>query len=155
MKNYKKILIIVLGTCLLLGTGCINEDTEGNKIGDEIIRCLNEDDTEGLKDVFCAETQTSTDLDNQIEAGMDFFDGKVDSHFDAGVDGGESVTNGETVEQHYTIDYYELKTDTGKLYEVICEGYFISEENPDKVGVSIINIVDEDGNVCKIGEWIK
>ena len=154
MKNYKKTLIIVLGICLLLGTGCINEDVEGNKIGDEIIRCLNEDDTQGLKDVFCAESQTSKDLEDQIQDGMDFFEGEVTDPNEANVDGGESVRDGETVEQHYSIEYYELKTDTGKTYEVICSGYFICKEDPDVVGVTYIDIYDEDGNVCKIGKWI-
>ena len=154
MKSYKKILIIVLCVCLLLGTGCINEDTEGNKIGDEIIRCLNEDDTQGLKDVFCAESQISKDLDDQIQAGMDFFDGKVAQSNAANVDGGESVRDGETIKQDYRIHYNELKTDTGKTYEVICQGFFICEEDTDVVGVSEIDIYDEDGNVCKIGECI-
>ena len=31
MKNYKKILIMALGTYLLLGTGCTNKDNEDNK----------------------------------------------------------------------------------------------------------------------------
>ncbi len=154
MKNYKKTLIIVLGICLLLGTGCINEETEGQKIGDEVLRCLGEDDTQGLKDVFCAESQTSKDLENQIQVGMDFFDGKDTSHFDAAVGGGESVRDGETVEQYYGIHYNNLKTDTGKTYTVICDGYFICNEDPDRVGVSEIKIIDEDGNECKIGEWI-
>ncbi len=155
MKSYKKILIVLLATCLLLGTGCImNETTEGKKIGDEVLRCLNEDDTEGLKDIFCAETQTSTDLDAQIEAGMDFFDGKVTKSYTPLVDGGESVTNGETDKQDYTIDYLNIKTDTGKTYEVICSGYFICKDNPDVIGVSEIDIYDEDGNLCKIGECI-
>lgn len=154
MKKYKRISIIVLGACLLLGTGCINEDVEGNKIGDEIIRCLNEDDTEGLKDVFCAETQTSKDLEDQIQDGMDFFDGKVESHFDAGVDGGHVVQDGETVEQDYSIRYDNLKLDNGKIYTIIAVGYFICEEDLDVVGVSEIDIYDKDGNVCKIGECI-
>ena len=141
MKKYKKISIIVLCVCLLLGTGCINEDTEGNKIGDEILRCLNEDDTEGLKVMFCAEIQISKDLDNQIQDGMDFFEGEVTDSNEANVDGGESVRDGETVEQHYRIHSYYLKTDKGKTYELKCYGYFINNEDPDKVGVSEIDII--------------
>ena len=154
MNNYKRILIIVLGACLLLGTGCINEETEGQKIGDEVLRCLGEDDTQGLKDVFCAESQTSKDLENQIQVGMDFFDGKDTSHFDAAVSGGESVRDGETVKQSYSISYNELKTDTGKIYTIIVVGYFIDVNDPDRVGISEIDIYDDEGNVCKIGEWI-
>ena len=54
MNKYKKTLIIVLGTCLLLGTGCINEETEGQKIGDEVLRCFCTEYTLKPKCIICA-----------------------------------------------------------------------------------------------------
>ena len=154
MKIYKKILIILLATCLLLGTGCVNLENEEKQHCKEVIRCLSEDDTEGLKNMFCVETQNSKDLDEQIEAGMEFFDGKVLSYNEPICSGGESVTNGKIVEHDYGGDIMKIKTDTGKIYSLMVYEYLVNEDNPDIVGISEIDIYDEDGNVYEVGEFI-
>ena len=159
MKNYKKILIVLLGTCLLLGTGCIGVDVNvyAEKNCKEVITSLSKDDAEGIKETFCIESQGNEELEDQIEEGIDFFDGRVVSYNDYIFmsQEGESYGEGELVEQDYTATCSEIKTSTGKTYSITIYAYSIDDECPDNVGISEIDIYDEDGNVCIIGECIE
>ena len=154
MKNYTKLIIVLLSVFFLVGTGCENVGKAGEKKYKEVINCLSEDDSEGLKNLFSIESQKNKDLDSQIEAGMDFFDGKLVSYSYINVVDGNSVVNGETVEEHYTATSYEVKTSKDKVYMILVCAYSINDDYPDRIGICEIDIHDEDENICKIGEWI-
>ncbi|MCM1334619.1 MAG: DUF5104 domain-containing protein [Bacteroides sp.] len=54
--------IIALGTIFVVTLFlCCSCDTPGQ--GDELIRCLNERDAEGIKDLFCEKVRGSTEVD--------------------------------------------------------------------------------------------
>ncbi|MBQ5317879.1 MAG: DUF5104 domain-containing protein [Oscillospiraceae bacterium] len=158
-------LVLIFFCCTLLG-GCNNrlndefkspihqETNNESNLVDNVINCFDEEDSEGLKKLFCQQTLEKTpDLDKQIESAMEFYEGKSVSH--GAVIGNEGVTmdNGQVIRKDYNPQIPDLITDTEKKYYIVISSYVINTKYPEKVGVSKIKILSEDA-VVEIGEYI-
>ena len=63
----------------------------------ELLRYLENDDTEGIESMLCDITKAAPDTEEEIIAAMEFFDGKVTSRDRELIGSQESVRKGETV----------------------------------------------------------
>jgi hypothetical protein len=74
-----------------------SETKEKLEISREVIRCFNENDTQGLKNLFCAKTQGLADIDEQMQTGFDLINGSISSFNEEDLLGseGKSIENGK------------------------------------------------------------
>ena len=158
-----RIISVILGVFLLYGcmfsnNNNINTEKEQRLLAEKIFLCLDEDDTDSLKKLFCQKTLDEyEDIDKEIFRAMIFYDGKTvsyDSKSISNSDGG-SYKDGNLVKLR-TSGYIEnIETSSGAKYTVRFYNYLISEENPEKVGISKIVIISDDGEECSIGELVR
>ena len=138
-------LLMILSTAFCL-EGCksreqrlseetVYEDAQMNAMNKKVVKCINEQDKEGLKKLF------SKDVQNHIED----LDGKIDEMLEAFK--GESIVSikSEPVDSSRTYDYgkksitiygdYELNLDNGKKYILLISYCDTDDENKSSVGI--------------------
>ncbi|ASS38399.1 DUF5104 domain-containing protein [Mogibacterium pumilum] len=111
------------------------EDAQMNAMNKKVVKCINEQDKEGLKKLF------SKDVQKHIED----LDGKIDEMLEAFK--GESIVSvkSEPVDSSRTYDYgkksitiygdYELNLDNGKKYILLISYCDTDDENKSSVGI--------------------
>ena len=153
-----KIIYIILATILMTFSGCNMEHVNPDKVSKEhmkqVLDYLSNDDTEGLKDMFCEEIKSSDkiDLDEQLDEAMKFFDGKVESYDDFTRPNIEKVEGGGQKEVSI-MPSATVKTDTGKSYKVRFNAYIVYKEDKEKVGISDIHITTSDEKGLTVGDY--
>ncbi len=126
-------LIFVLGSC---GKGATETQC------DEIVRCFEERDSEGLKELFCAKVKKSTlgELDNQITAFFDRLGTETIVSYSWSAGGREtSYRKGKITSQESTPDI-EIDLSNGDKIYLFYWWYQINDEDPDEIGISQITI---------------
>lgn len=138
-KIFLLLFIIVTGI-LLIGCNKItfrlgrNESAKKYDIAvemsEEIMRCFNEEDTEGLKSMFFANDLPTNNLDKQIKEAFEFYKGPSVSYEFNMVASGEDVSNGETTKLDIEASNNDIKTESDEIYKIIFHSYIIynSEE---------------------------
>lgn len=120
----------------------------------EIIRCLEEKDSDTLKSMFCKKLLNNYEnIDEDIEQAMNFFQGNITSYGNVLYGDDDSFINGECVKFIASPSIDSITTDTGKEYTVIYNEHIIDAENPEKIGISYIEIIDENNDSCQIGDF--
>ena len=153
-----KIIYIILATILMTFSGCNMEHVNPDKVSKEhmkqVLDYLSNDDTEGLKDMFCEEIKSSDkiDLDEQLDEAMKFFDGKVESYDDFTRPNIEKVEGGGQKEVSISPSAI-VKTDTGKKYKLNFHAYIVYKEDKKKVGISEIIIETDDEETIIVGDY--
>jgi hypothetical protein len=153
----KKILQVILPMimCINIFTGCdmtVISD-QNTAISEEVLRCLDEDNAEELKSMFCPKILNEvTDLDDQIKNAMEFYDGKTISHGNILGTSGRSVRGGEIIISDANPYICDIITDANKKYNIKIDSYTIYAEDVSRVGISEILIRTSDGLECKIGD---
>ena len=110
----KKLILIIMALLLLiLNTGYRSATDPGYEQASEILRCFDEEDSEGLKSLFCEEIQNTHNLDEDIKNALDIYQGKTISYKIIGGTGGETDENGKIVLKDENIQIGEIKNDTG------------------------------------------
>lgn len=157
-----KIFTLLLLFCFMfVFTGCsqvksLSSDNEAEQKCAELLQYLSDDDKEGLKSMFCSITRSSQDLDEQIQVAMKFFEGKVSNHDPfIEINEGKSVRNGKITRFDIGPWITGIVTDEGKKYEIVFCSYLINSEDQEKIGLSELTIIAEDGEECKVGEYIE
>ena len=120
----------------------------------DLIGYLENDDAEGIKSMLCDITKSSSDTEEEIEAALVFFDGKVTSRDEELTGSEESVTNGQIEYLIFSSYIGSIETDKNKTYEIKFYAQVVNTENPNKEGISEIIITDEGGNECIIGAFL-
>ena len=97
----------------------------------EIIRCLEEKDSDTLKSMFCEKLLDNYEnIDEDIEQAMVFFQGNIISYGNVLYGDDDSFRNGECVKFIASPYIDSITTDTGKEYTVIYNEHIIDAENP-------------------------
>ncbi len=115
----------------------------------EVLRCLNEEDVDGFKELFSDYAISQMDdLDEQIQAAMEIFDGKAISyeHVHSGRAG--HVAYGYYKEKSLGIKIENVVTDTGKSYNVYFSVWDVYDGSPNREGMykfSITEFQESDG----------
>ena len=117
----------------------------------EIIRCLEEKDSDTLKNMFCEKLLNNYEnIDEDIEQAMVFFQGNITSYGNVLYGDDDSFINGECVKFSASPIIDPITTDSGKEYSIVYNEHIIDVENPEKIGISYIEICDENNNSCQI-----
>ena len=82
-----------------------------------------------------------TDIDTQIDEAFDFIDGEIVSY-----DEPFSSASGGVEKKSYGAQTQNIITDKGTEYKISFEGWLTNEEEPEKVGVSYIRVIDMTGS---------
>lgn len=154
MKILKCSLCLILS--VLFFTSCNSIQTNENSYDCcvEIIRCLEENDVAGLKKLFCPKILSGySGLDDEINEAMNFFEGQVISHDNFQHPCSSQKEKGKWVRYEYSPYMNNIKTDKNKTYNIKFYLITIWENDVDRVGISEINITDENGEKCFIGDY--
>ncbi len=152
MKKYILLLICVIS--LFCGCGMTIKESDRYIYSTEILRCFDEKDTKGLKDMFCPKVLENIDnLDVQIENAMEFYEGKMISHGTITGGEGESVRDGIVTEKRISPRINDIETSAGEKYEILFYVWIICDEGEKRVGISEITITNETGEKCVIGDY--
>jgi len=159
MKKY--FLAVVALSLILAVTGCnrdkyINQTKASHDQATEILRCLDEEDVEGLKSMFCGEVASSHDLDEEIVEAMEFYSGKSVSFSSILVGGGDSMEDGELTDSHIEYSIESVETDEDATYKIVTHSYLVYKENPKFIGITYITIIDTETDArVELGEYVK
>lgn len=157
----KKLLTIILLLIITLTvSGCFSSgkksDTAiGREQAEEILRCLNEDDIEGLKSMFCKGISDTHNLDKEIAEAMEFFDGEAVSHDKVLVGGGDLLKEGKIVDRHIGYSILNIKSNKGNNYKIVTHSYLIYDMNTDYIGITYLKVIDNNTEqMVQIGDYV-
>jgi hypothetical protein len=158
MKILKSAVLIFFALMIVFTSSCgrnLKPLTDFDQMCEEVLTYLDTDDVEGLKSMFCEKTIKETpDLDEQIEAAMEFYEGKTVSHGNIlGVES-DSVDNGVTTEHYIGPHITRIETDSGDKYDIVICSYLIYSKDTTKEGITEIDIYNEDKMKCTIGKYM-
>ena len=164
--------------CALLQGGCSLPRTDSaieHELSSELLRCLNEDDVAGVEAMFCEASRARPELKGEIERGMAFFEGRVetdkrryylfglvsssDNDWTVISASSQSVDHGRVLKYYVNPHITGIVTDAGKRYEMYIYYYETCVGHEDLEGVSEIYIreVLQDGTKgekCVIGRYL-
>ena len=151
----RMILILLFAVMCLSLTSCTIETKENvvDRYSNEVLRCFDERDAEGLKEMLCPKITQMYDIDEQIETAMNFYVGSNSSHGSITGGEGEGVDEGVKIYHRISPRIQDITTDSGNSYEIKFYMYIVCEENQEKVGISEITITNEYGEECVIGDY--
>ena len=172
LRDEKKMTLAICFSLLLwLLSGCgsslitsrlnqLNKETALAKesqleTSEQVLSCFSEKDIEGLKSLLCARTQNLIDIDEQITAAFDLFDGNViafDDHF-LGYEG-KSTEYGKTTNLERSWSINDIETDKNENYEIYINIYNIYENDKTREGITKITLTKDDDTELVIGyKW--
>ena len=158
MRIIKRMVFIFLAVTIVFSGSCGRNSIvtrDSKPMSEKVLKYLDTDDVEGLKRMFCEKTIAQTpDLDEQIEAAMEFYEGKTVSHGNTLGSEGESVDNGVTTKLDMDPHITDIKTDAGGRYNIRIYSYVIYTKDTTMEGISQIDIYAEDKTVCTIGKLL-
>lgn len=124
-----------------------------------ILDCLSEKDVAGIKEQLSLQTSSLSDIDKQIQAMIDTFDGKITSYnedlksisYNSGI-----KKEGIWVELEAEGSIPEIVTNTWKKYkELIVVYQYASESGPDLIGVKSIVLTETDGTNHYVNDLVE
>lgn len=121
----------------------------------QVLNCFKEKDKKALKALFCDVSKESDTLDDEIQIAMEFIDGEIES-YNENIVGGEQTSYEDGKIRKQSLDAYmqKIETDSGCIYSIRTYAYTKNEDEPEKIGISKIQIKLEDGEEIVIGEYI-
>lgn len=164
----KKSLSILLAAVMLF-TGCGAVDKAKETLGKaesvidskslakdedkEIFKYLKSKDIDKLTALFSKSAGSEQGLKKEWESFFEFIDGNIESYkfLDFPGEGMTIDKNGEITDSHLDIEYKNVNTDTGAVYDI---GYYQSRKYPKKTDIEGINlfyvyIYDDEGVIEK------
>ena len=141
------LMILTTAFCL---TGCktrtdemagleAHTDKQINKMKKQVIKCINEQDKEGLKNLFSKDSQRKIeDLDSKLDQFISAFNGnKIESS-----NGFEPAFKGsEQTQPLHIYGKYHLKMDNGDKYIILINICDIDDDNKEKEGLFKITLL--------------
>ncbi len=141
---------------------------EGSELSHRVIAAFSENDFTGLKSMFCNKTLDITDINEQLQTAIEFFDGKAtigmvdgeskvydrDHDYTTTVNDEEIVKNNEAIRTTICVFNENIETDAGRIYSLEFYANLLFSEDKASEGISQIIIIDENGMQQVIGEKI-
>lgn len=148
MRNTLIIVVVILISTLF--SSCNAEPSYIKVQSDEIIRCFDEKDAEGLKALFCQNSIDYYDIDSEIQNAFDLYEGQSVSHTLNLYGWSGGMQEGIWYDKHYTPEIRNIKTNCGKEYTIGFCSYEIYESDAGRVGIGVIGLQDEEGDVIAV-----
>ncbi|MBR6695321.1 MAG: DUF5104 domain-containing protein [Oscillospiraceae bacterium] len=147
----KRVICVIVLICLSFTLfGCSkstdNKPNSKKELAKEIVACFNNEDVEGLENLFCTEIRESHNLNEDIQIMFDFVDGKIIEYSIENGSEGKSVEDGIVTKEEYGVQIRNTKTDTEHKYIIAYAYRSVDFEHPEKVGVSVISVKEYDGD---------
>lgn len=158
MKKNRGIAFVLMTVLLVTLCGsCRTRPGPRHDQVDELVRCLNERDEEGIMNLFCEKTRTtaSIDFEQQISDVFDLFGDRTITSFDWRSGGSEySYEKGKKTWERagVIIDEIELSDGSGEIEDIVFSTTLVNEENPKRVGLAWIKIITDEEEEYRIGE---
>ena len=144
MRNTLIIVVVILISTLF--SSCNAEPSYIRVQSDEIIRCFDEKDAEGLKALFCQNSIDYYDIDSEIQNAFNLYEGQSVSHTLNFYGWSSGMQEGIWYDKHYTPEIRNIKTNCGKEYTIGFCVYEVYEKDEGKVGICVIALRDDNGN---------
>lgn len=139
---------------------------EGSELSHKVVTALSENDIDGLKSMFCGKTLDIVDINEQVQNGLNFFEGKAtmgkvegknivydgNHDFHTTVSDDEIVKNYEPTRTSISVFNENIETNSGKIYSMEFYAYLLYTGDESFEGISQITIISEDGTKQVIGE---
>lgn len=143
----------VLFAVILSVTGCFGRDgtfginAHGSDTLKKIIKYIDENDTEGLYDLFSEDKKSDKSLMERLDAVCDFWDEKgLTVKKKRHTSGGGAYDHGKYT--YYETRYYiNVKSSSGKEYEIYVSDNYINKNEPEMIGINIIEVRAEDEGI--------
>ena len=105
---------------------------------EQVLECFEKQDKKELKALFCRYVIKNDEaLDEQIDEALDFIDGKIVSHGDT-----KPSKSGDEDKMKYSAYTQKVTTESGREYKISFEGWYEYREEPDKLGITRILVID-------------
>ncbi len=115
---------------------------------EEIVRCFNEKDVEGLKNMFCQHSKEECDLDTQIQNAYEFYKGECESNYTTSSGGGgASYREGVCVKKDIRPEIRNVVTNEDKEYVICYTAYIKHDTDPGRIGICAIDLLDGERNL--------
>ncbi|MDF2820128.1 MAG: hypothetical protein K0R15_569 [Clostridiales bacterium] len=154
---------------LVIGYRWPLHDNEGRDMSIEIVKKFDARDKNGLKVMLCATTLDIEDIDKQIQAGLDFYEGKatwgkVGTDYQghelyngkhdwySSVSDDETIVNGVPTRTSIDVQIYNIETDLGNIYKITFYADLLNKDDETREGITQIIIESDDGIKQVIGE---
>lgn len=157
----KIVLLCLVLLCAALLAGCEESETSrqtaaGKNQANEIIKCFNNHDSAALNRMFCKELTVKYGYSEIIESAMKMYSGKCLSHKQLIVNGNYTSDGNVVKDSHINYTITDVKTDGGAVYNITVYSYLTYEENPNRVGITYLKIVNkETGASVEIGKILE
>lgn len=157
------------GTKIQIGYGWPSYNDDGLQLSYKIVTAFSENDMDRLKSALSTKTQDIGDINEQIQNGFKFFEGKAtmgkvrrgNKIYDDGnhdyhttVHEDEIVKDNEPTRTSITAFIVNIETDSGKIYSMEYYADLLNMDNKSLEGISQITISNEEGKKLVIGEKI-
>ncbi len=139
---------------------------EASELSHKVISAFSENDIAGLKSMFCKRTLDITDINEQLQTAIEFFEGKAtlgmvegesldynrDHDYTTTVNDEEIVENNEAIRTSISVYNENIETDAGRIYSLEFYSYLLASDDETFEGISQIIITDDAGTKQVIGE---
>lgn len=158
MKRMKIISFVILTILAALCGSCRTRPGPYHDQVDELVRCLNERDEEGIKNLLCESVRASEmgSLGQQISDVFDLFADRTISSYDwsTGVSQLSWEKGKKTWEKtSVIIEEIELSDGSDEIEYIVFSTTLVNEENPRRVGLSWFYVFYDD-NEYWVGEEV-
>jgi hypothetical protein len=162
--NHKRFTALLMSLVMLFPlSGCQIVDNVSKSIKDDpkngekeyaeqVFEYLKNEDIDSLCELFAPEVSVEHSLESEWKYFFDHVDGNIVSYKGLKYPG-EGIgkdQDGEVYDSHISVNYSEVKTDNGTVYEEF--GYYhvkVNRDDPDSVGLVLFTMQDPD-----TGNWI-
>lgn len=154
-KILSTLLLILICISFSSCSGANNARKVSNEKSEEIVRCFDEKDIEGLKSLFCLNSQNNYNLDKEIEKAFSLYNGKSISYnlSYGGTAGGWD--DGERIDEHITPSIRDIETSNGNIYNIYYTEYTIYKADSGRVGIIYMSLFDSEDNTLARISWPK
>lgn len=157
LKKHKRLTILcvlviflwlymcVVPEILRLIFGPYDSDIESMKMGRKVLELFDQRDKEGLKNLFSKKIQEYEDLDPQIDAAFELFEGNIEEYpygtdYLGGVSGAQIWKNHRIFKFRMNATIDDIVTTADKTYDFNYSYYFSYERDEDWEGMMYIKI---------------
>ena len=168
MRN--KLIVMIMVLCMIAGgvCGCGSTSTAdmerwhpkklAKKEAEEIFEYIKNEDIPSLVAFFSDDVKDTHDLEHEWKRFFEKIDGKVVSYDSISFPGeGMGVDkDGNIYDSHLSINYNNVKTDTGAVYEQF--GYYqtrIDTKKPDRQGINLFTVQLTKHMYYTVGDYIE
>lgn len=148
MKRKNKIIVLFCITVFTFLCYC-SCTFGGSELCSEVVCCLNERDTKGLKELLCEKVRESDNIDEQIEAVFDLMGEETIISTDNDLTSDQkSIRNHKIVSHKQAWIIKPVKLSNGDEYTIRIYDYVVCDADSKKVGVYEITVIYDSIEYC-------